>query len=181
MPYTLMMPAAYNLETTTTTASWTSLQDISTPSSGQPFVMYPSYITTVAQTLILRASGTWNCTGTPTFGMGFYWGGTGGVAIAATGATALTTGAGTLTNMPWVMEWWGTFQAVGSSGSLLGGGYVFWNTAATTTTIFPFSTPQTAATVSTLLPKSLVIGGVCSSSSASNSILVQQFSIVVLN
>ncbi len=181
MPYTLLTPALYDLETTTTTSGWTSLQDISTPTSGQAYVLPPNTVTTVGQTLLLRASGTWNCTATPTFGLGFYWGGTAGVTIAATGATALTTGAGTLSNMPWVMEWWGTFQAVGSSGSLLGGGYVFWNTAAATTTIFSFGTPQSAATVSTVLPKSIVIGGVCSANSGSNSILVQQFSVALLN
>jgi hypothetical protein len=179
MPLTLNLPAAYNLEASTTTNTWTALQDISTPASSQAFVAYPNYVTTVGQTLVLRASGVWACTGTPTFGLGFYWGGTGGVALAATGATALTTGAGTLSNIPWVAEWWGTFQAVGTSGSILGGGYVYWNTSATATTIFPFGTPQTAATVDTTKPKSIVIGGVCSASNAANQIIVQQYSILL--
>src|SRR5215472_5210932 len=104
MPYTLMLPAAYNLETTVTTNTWTSLQDISTPASSQAFATYPNYFTTAGQTLVVRASGVWSCTGTPTFGLGFYYGGTGGVTLAATGSTALTTGAGALSNMPWVME-----------------------------------------------------------------------------
>jgi hypothetical protein len=181
MPYTLLAPSLYNLETSTTTNTWTTLQDVSTPSSGQAYVLPPNTVTTIGQTLVLRASGVWSCTGTPTFGLGFYWGGTAGVALAATGATALTTGAGTLTNIPWVMEWWGTFQAVGASGSVIGGGLVTWGTSATAFTLFPFGTPQTAATVNTALPKSLVIGGVCSASSASNQIVVQQFSVQLLN
>lgn len=181
MPYTLLLPALYNQSSSTTTASWTTLQDISTPTSNSPWACPENQMTTAGQTLVLRASGVWNCTATPTFGLGFYYGGTAGVALAATGSTALTTGAGTLTNMPWMMEWWGTVQAVGTSGSILGGGYVFWNTAATTTTPFSFATPQTAATIDTTKAKSIVVGGVCSASSASNSIVVQQFSVLLAN
>lgn len=72
--------------------------------------------------LRLRASGEYT-TGTTAnpLSLGFYWGGVGGIAIAAN--TALASVA-SLTAAPWWMEWEGEFRALGSSGSLKGTGLV---------------------------------------------------------
>jgi len=179
MALILGSPSVYSCPAAVTTSSWTSLQDISTPASSQAPTLNPNTLA-VGNTLRLTAAGTWNCTSTPTFGLGFYYGGAAGTALAATGSTALTTGAGGLSNIPWEMKWSGVVTAVGTSGSIIGGGHVTWATSATAYTLFPYGTPAGAVTINTTLGKSIVIGGVCSASSGSNSIVVQQYTIEIL-
>lgn len=186
MPYTLFSPVLYTQATTgAALATSASLTDIST---NPQFVMPPNTITTVGQMLHFTAGGVFSNTATPTLILGIYKNtqttsgatGIGGAALAATAATTTTT---TLTNVIWQIEVWSTFTAVGSSGSVFSYGNVLLGTSATAATTIPIpnATPQTAVTVDTTKPTLLTVGAQWGTSSASNTITCNMFSIDVRN
>lgn len=193
MPYTLLTPTLYQLESLVSTASFTTKQDISTPAGGQPYAMPPNTITTVGQTLRIHAMGSWSATATPTFTIGLYIGSTGAFpALSGAGnndlAAQVIAAATALTDIPWELEYYGTFTAVGGSGGVLGGGNLKIGTSATAFTTYPWNnTTIGGASLATPIPvntakrQSIVVSGSCTANSASNILRVSQFSIELLN
>ncbi len=173
MPTTLLAPTMFQIPATVTTASFQTIQDITYASGTQAFALQPNQLQ-VGQTLQLRASGVFSTTATPNLTVGFYYGGSGGVTLAATAATACPNNS---SNLPWILEWEGTVQSIGASGTIVGEGVCFLGLTATTWTIIPVpnATPQTPLTISTVVGKSLGVAGTWSASSSSNTISVQTF------
>lgn len=186
MPYTLFTPVLYNQATPgAALATSVTLTDIST---NPQFVMPPNTITTVGQMLHFCAGGVFSNTVTPTLLLGIYkntqtTAGATGVGGAALGATAATTTASGVTNLIWQIEMWSVFTAVGSSGSVFSYGNVLLGTSATAATTIPIpnTTPGTAVTVDTTKPTLLTVGAQWGTSSASNTITCNMFSIDVRN
>lgn len=110
---------------------------------------------------------------TPTLQLGFYWGGTGGVAIAA--GAGLVLAQATMTSCPLIMEYEGEFRVLGASGSLKGQGRIYMPGAtALTTFALPVPIPQTAAartvTVNTVTGLTVNVGATWSSATGTPSI-----------
>ena len=186
MPYQLYAPAQY-LQATPGVALANSVT--ATDISANPqYVLNPNAITTVGQSLRIRAAGVFSNTGTPTLILGAYkntttsGGGTGvsGTAMAATAATTTTTGA---TNWMWLLDLTCTFTAVGSAGTLFSYGSVLLGTSATAVTTIPIpnATPQTAIAFNTTVGNILSIGAVWGTASASNTIICNHYFIELLN
>lgn len=116
----------------------------------------------------LTAFGVFSTTGTPTLLLGFYYGGVAGTAFAAT--TAITTGSG-VTNVPWRLEYTGIVRSVGSSGTIMGQGFLGMGTSVSAWNFIPF--PQTAlatVTIDTTTAKNVTVGAQWGTSSASNTL-----------
>lgn len=186
MPYTLFAPVLYNQATVGAAyASSSSATDVST---NPQYVLPPNTITTVGQTLHMVAGGVYSNTSTPTLVLGFYKNtqttsgatGVGGAAIAAT--TTVTTGS-SQSNMPWYMELYATFTAVGSSATILSYGLVSIGLTTTTQTIqtIPFTTPQTAVSFNSTVPNLLTVGATWGTNSASNTLTCNMFTVDLRN
>ena len=186
MPYTLLAPVLYNQATVGAAyASSTTITDVST---NPQYVLPPNMVTTVGQTMHLVAGGVFSNTGTPNLTLGFYKNtqttsgatGVGGAAVAATAATAT---ASSVSNIIWFMEYWGVFTAVGASATMLGYGFVDLGTSATATTHIPIpnATPQTAVSWNTTVPNLVTVGATWGTSSASNTLTCNVFSVQLYN
>jgi len=186
MPYTLFSPVLYNQATVGAAyASSAAAADVST---NPQFVMPPNTVTTVGQMLHFVAGGVWSNTATPTLILGIYKNtqttsgatGVGGTALAATTTTTTTTAA---SNWIWQIEVWSVFTAVGTSGSVFSYGNVLLatSTTAVTTIPVPFTTPQTAVTFDTTKPTLLTVGATWGTSSPSNTLTCNMYSIDLRN
>lgn len=190
MPYTLLTPSIYLQATVgAALASSTSATDIST---NPQFVLPPNTVTTVGQTLRMRAAGVFgtNTTGTNNLTLGFYKNtqttsgatGVGGTALAASPATTMTN---SLTNAVWQLDVFGTFTAVGSSGTVFCYGTEIFETSTATDAVtvlaLPTTTPQTAVSFNTTVPNLLTVGATWSVSNASNTITCNDFVIELMN
>lgn len=121
-------------------------------------IILPADILEVGTTLRLQAFGQMTSTSaTPTFTCGFYYGGTAGVALAVSGANAISASE---TAWPWRIWWEGEVRSVGTSGSIVGFGEFSNPTSLTAWTGAPI--PITAAlrtvTIDTTVRKQLSIG-----------------------
>lgn len=186
MPYTLLAPVLYNQATVGQAyASSTTITDVST---NPQYVLPPNTVTTVGQTLKLHAGGVFSNTGTPNLTMGFYKNtqtssgatGVGGAAIAASAATAT---ASSVSNIIWMLDYEGVFTAVGASATVFGYGIFWLGTSATAITAIPIpnATPQTAVSWNTTVPNLITVGATWGTSSASNTLVCNDFSIELKN
>jgi hypothetical protein len=83
-------------------------------------IIVPAYLLEKGCRLILDAQGVLTSTSaTPTVILGFYYGGTAGVALAVSAAMAINVAA---TAWPWMMHWEGKVRATGATGSIKGMG-----------------------------------------------------------
>jgi len=186
MPYTLLTPSLYLQATVGQAyASSTTITDVST---NPQYVLPPNTVTTVGQTLRLRAAGVFSNTSTPNLTLGFYkntqtTSGATGVAGAALAATAATATASGVSNIIWYLDVFGTFTAVGSSGTIFCYGFCDLGTSATATTHIPIpnATPQTAVTFNTTVPNLLTVGATWGTSSASNTLTCNDFTVELMN
>lgn len=145
-------------------ASSTTLTDV----SATPNVTIPANFLQPGMMLKIKAFGTFSNTSTPTLLLGFYYGAVAGTALAATSAITTTTGA---TNWPFYIEYEGRIRTIGSSGTIMGGGWVDLATSLTAVTHRPI--PETAlATVSidTTASKAITLGAQWGTNSASNTL-----------
>lgn len=140
--------------------------------------------------LLIKASGIVSSTATPTF----QWIIRGGAAGATTGAKwgdtgALTTASG-ISNVRWYLELaliMETIGAAGANSTARGIGYLLTDgySAATTTRMYPFlgegASPGTTTTVDTTITNYINFNVVCSASSSSNKITLQQLLVFGLN
>ena len=133
--------------------------------------------------LHLGARGNFSTTGTPTLGLGFWFG---TQALSITGDIALssliTTGSGAAA-WPWMMEWDGICTAVGTSGAIIGQGWLCLGTSLTAFTTVPIPITQALRTVAidTTIDRAIGVSAAFSASSASNQVQVDSNEVLYLN
>lgn len=157
-------------------ASSAALTDI----SPAPQLVIPANYLYAGQRIRIKAKGVFSNTATPTLLLGAYFGGVAGVALAATGAITTTTGA---SNWLWMLEYEGIVRSTGTAGSIWGAGFVTLDTALTGLVEVPIpqAAVQTAVTIDTTTAKAITIGAQWGTSSASNTITLQDLGIEALN
>jgi hypothetical protein len=167
-PFHIADAAAYNTSVT--------LTDV----SPLPAKALPANFLVIGNEIELVAWGQFSTTGTPTLLLGFYYGGVAGVALGATAAT--TTGSGAAA-WPWIMRYYGKVRAIGTSGQIVGQGVLELGTSLTA--MSPVALPATAAartaTIDTTVLKTLTVGAQWNTSSASNTLTVNDFSVRIIN
>jgi hypothetical protein len=152
-------------------ATSASLTDV----SAAPQFFLPANYLQVGDVLKCEAVFTASNTGTPTLLAGLYYGGVAGVALAATSAITTTTA---MTNWPWRLRYTGHVRSVGATGSIMGGGEIWVPTSLTAGAWRPI--PETAlavVTIDTTTTKALTVGAQWGTSSASNTLTVQMFTV----
>lgn len=136
-----------------------------------PQLILPANYLAVGSAFRVTAFGTFSNTGTPTLLLGVYYGGVAGVALGATGATTTTTGA---TNWPFRIEYTGIVRTTGTTGTIMGQGFVDLATSLTAVTRIPIpATALATVSVDTTTAKAITIGAQWGTSSASNTLTVQ--------
>jgi hypothetical protein len=130
--------------------------------------------------LFVEAWGSFSNTGTPTLLLGVYYGGVAGVALAASAAITTTTGAA---SWPFHLEYHGKVVSVGSAGQMRGYGFLDLPTSLVVGS--RRAIPETAAarlvTIDTTVAKAVTIGAQWSTSSASNTLTVDDIVVDILN
>jgi len=157
-------------------ASSTTLTDV----SPTPPIVLPANVLEVGSELEIEIGGAFSTTGTPTLLLGIYYGGVAGVALAA--SSAVTTGSAAAS---WPFQLWyrGVVRATGSSGSINGQGRLYLGTSLTALSVRPI--PETLAartvTIDTTTAKSVTVGAQWGTSSASNTLTVNDISVKLVN
>ena len=145
-----------------------------------PAPVIPANLFDVGVEIHLEADGEFSNTGTPTLGLGFLYGAATPVTTLAA-PTALTT-VTTAVAWPWHAEWTGRVRAVGTAGSIQGAGWWMIGTALNTFSVVQ-AVPVTAAgrvvAIDTTVAQAIAPGAVWGTSSASNTIRVDRFSVWV--
>ena len=168
-----------NLPAAAAYASSSSITDVSPGAASNGAFVIPANSLTIGSTITVEALCKFSNTGTPNLTLGVYYGGVAGTKLAATGATATTTGA---TNWPVRLKYVGTVQSLGTSGSIVGGGYVMLGTSLTAFTLIPIDAAATAAvTIDTTAAKALTLGATWGTLSASNTLTCMNFVVTVTN
>lgn len=144
--------------------------------SPTPPIVLPANLLESGSEIELEAHGQFSTTGTPTLLLGFYLGGVAGVALAATAAT--TTGSGAAA-WPWMMRYRGTVRAIGSAGSINGMGRLYLGTSLTALSMvaLPASAAARTVAIDTTGAKSITVGAQWGTSSASNTLTVNDISV----
>lgn len=129
--------------------------------------------------LELEAEGEFSTTGTPTLSIGFYYG-TAAVVLAA--SAAITTGTGAAA-WPFHIKWRGRVTTQGASGNLLGQGTLDLGTSlvACSNNAIPNTAAARNTAVDTTTNKVVGIGAAWGTSSASNTIKVNNYTATLLN
>lgn len=156
---------------TTDGAALASSVSLTTISPTSPDLTLPANFLTPGSVFRITASGRFSTTGSPTLLIGAYWGGSGGVALATTGALTAASG---VTNLAWRFQLEVTCRTVGSSGTVMAMGYAAGITAATAVALVPASAPVVAS-IDTTTAKALVLAAQWGTSSPSNTITCHQF------
>jgi hypothetical protein len=163
----------------TALASSATIGTISPNSSTNPPITFGANTLFPGAAIRVTASGRFSNTGTPTLNIGLYWNGSGGTALATTGAITTTSG---VTNVPWRVEALIVCRAIGSSGTLFTQGFVHGISGTTGVSVVPLPASAPAAvTVSTVAAASLDLTATWGTSSASNTITCHQFLVEALN
>lgn len=132
----------------------------------------------------LRANGEYSTTGTPTLTWGFWFGTatltiTGDIALSS----VITTPSGSAA-FPWILYWEGICNLTGTAGTLLGQGYLMQGTSLTAMSLFPIPITQALRTVSsfdTTIDRAIGVSATWGTSSASNSITVNNLRVGIRN
>jgi hypothetical protein len=157
-------------------ASSTTLTDV----SPTPSIVLPANLLEIGSELEIEAAGSFSNTSTPTLLLGLYYGGIAGVALAASSAVTTTTGAA---SWPWHLRYRGIVRANGTTGSINGQGQLFLGTALTAFTTRPIPETLAARTVAidTTVAKAVTVGAQWGTSSASNTLTVNDISVKLVN
>lgn len=160
--------------------TFTTFQDI----SPTPAVLIPQQSQEAGLELYLYAAGEFSNTGTPTLALGF-WFNTAATVLAQNALTTTTTGA---TSWPWQAWWRGRLRVAtpSTSGSWngqgevkVGGSLTAWQSG------FPAPIPTTAAartvTADVSAARAVGVGAAWGASSASNTIKVNMFSVLLVS
>lgn len=160
----------------TALATSTTLTDI----SPAPPIVIPANQLEIGTEIEVEACGQFSTTATPTLLIGAYYGAVAGVALAASAAT--TTGSGAAA-WPWIYRYRGVVRAVGSAGSINGQALLMLGTSLTAFT--PVACPATAGartvTIDTTAAKAVTVGAQWGTSSASNTITLNDISVSIVN
>jgi hypothetical protein len=162
-------------------STFTTFQDI----SPVPQLVIPQQMLEVGFDLQLEAWGEYSTTGAPTLALGFWFNGAAGAAptsILAEGP-AQTAGSG-VTSVQWHALWRGRLRAIGASGSFNGQGLIdLGATVATFNVAVPCPVTAAARTVAvdTTAARAIGVGAAWGTSSASNSIKVNNLSALAMS
>lgn len=151
--------------------TFTTFQDI----SPAPAVVIPQQQLEVGMGLYLEAFGEFSNTGTPTLALGFWFNAAGTSVLAQTNAITTTTGA---TSWPFHLKWRGRLRTIGATGTFNGQGWCDLGTSLTamTSQFMPTTLAARTVTVDTTASRALGVGAAWGTSSASNTIKVNEFS-----
>ncbi len=151
--------------------------------STTPAPIIPANMLEVGTEIWLSADGEFSNTGTPTLGIGFKYGAaTPATDLAAPTAITTTTGA---TSWPWHAEWVGRVRAVGAGtgGSIQGAGWWAIGTSLATYSAqqaIPVTLATRTVAFDTTVAQALAPGAVWGTSSVSNTIKVDRFSVLIV-
>lgn len=169
------VPPFHNTDGTALATS-TTLTDV----SPAPQITLPANLLEIGSEIEVEAAGQFSNTGTPTLLLGVYYGGVAGVALAASSAVTTTTGAAA---WPWQLRYRGVVRSMGSTGTINGQGRLYLGTALTAFTVRPI--PETLAartvTIDTTTAKAITVGAQWGTSSASNTLTVNDISVKLVN
>jgi hypothetical protein len=151
--------------------TFTTFQSI-TPAPG---IVIPANLLEIGSELRLTAAGEFSNTGTPTLGIGFFYGAA-ATPLAAGAALTTITGAA---SWPWTAEWRGRVRAVGTAGSIQGAGE--WRlgislTAFSVDQAMPATLALRTVAINTTTANEIGVGAVWGTSNAANTIKVTRFS-----
>lgn len=148
--------------------------------SPTPPIVLPANLLEIGSEIEIEASGQFSTTGTPTLLLGVYYGGIAGVALAA--SSAITTGSAAAA-WPWQLRYRGIVRTIGTAGTINGQGRLYLGTSLTAFTVRPI--PETLAartvTIDTTTAKSVTVGAQWGTSSASNTLTVNDISVKLVN
>jgi len=168
-----------NLPAAVAYASSSSITDVSPGAATNGAFIIPANSLTIGSTITVEALAKFSNTGTPTLLLGVYYGAVAGTKLAATAATTTTTAA---TNWPIRVKYVGTVQSLGTSGTIVGGGYVMLATSLTAFSLIPIDTAATAAvTIDTTAAKAVTLGATWGTLHASNTLTVMNYVVTVTN
>lgn len=168
--------------------TFTAMQDVA-GQTNRPDLLPSSYANELklATKVRVTAVGEFSTTGTPTIQFAVLYGATpnaaGGVALGTTAAT--TTGSGAAA-WPWEMRWYGVVTQTGgpsSLGVIYGSGVLHLGTSLTAFTelTMPNTAAARSASIDTSVQKQWGIGVAWGTSSASNSVTVDYFTVEIMN
>ena len=144
-------------------------------------ILCPGGALDVGTQVNINAFGTYATSATtPNLTLGVYFGGVAGIALAATTPFAV---ANTATiNWPWVLQYQGVVQAVGTAGAIQGRGSVEWGTSlsALTRRSIP-ETAQATVAIDTTVQKAITIGALWGTSAAANIVICRFLSVELLS
>jgi hypothetical protein len=162
-------------------ASFTALQDI----SPLPLPVSYGYQLRQGSKIELEAEGEFSTTGTPTLSLAFLYGATAGAAgtpaiLAQSGVITTATGAAAF---PWHLKARGVVTAVGTTGTIVMQGILDLGTSLTAlaASAAPVTQALRTVTIDTTVNKLWGVGAAWGTSSASNSIKVNNFSALLMN
>jgi hypothetical protein len=160
--------------------TFTAFQQILVNTTTPAPVLPANYLEVEAE-LWLSADGEFSNTGTPTLGIGFRYGAaTPATDLALPTAITTTTGA---TSWPWHAEWVGRCRSVGSAGTIQGAGN-WWIgtslTAASAVQLIPNTLALRTVTIDTTVAQALAPAAVWGTSSVSNTIRVDRFTVLLV-
>jgi len=167
-PFNVVDGAAFN--------TFTSFADI----SPAPPIVLPANMLEVGSEIRIEAHGEFSNTGTPTLGLGFFYG---TAAVALGSGTPLTT-ITAATAWPWYASYRGRVRAVGTAGSIVGQGC--WGLGISLTAfsvrqaLSPTAAGRTVA-IDTTAAKAVGVGATWGTSSASNTIKVNHLSVELVS
>jgi len=155
--------------------TFTTFQDV----SPQPLPLIMGSQLRMGTIIECEAEGEFSTTGTPTLSIGFYYG-TAATVLAASAAITTASGAAAF---PWHLKYRGKVIGQGASGSILGMGILDLGTSLTafSNNACPTTAAARTVTIDTTTNKAIGVGAAWGTSSASNTIKVNNFSALILN
>lgn len=168
-----------------TFGTFTTKQDI----SQVPVPVIPGGKLRPGSRIKIEAEGEFSTTATPTLVLGFYVGDAIGASTGAPATIAATLGEtaaitlGTATAWPWRLEWRGLVTAVGTAGTVVGQGDCEIGTSLTAFSSFAIPATQAlrTVTINTAVPKPVGVCATYSASSASNTVKVNNLTVMIMN
>lgn len=157
--------------------TFTTFQDV----SPTPGLLIPQQSMEAPLRIIVEAWGEFSTTGTPTLSIGV-WMNTASTVLAQ--SATITTGSGAA-SWPWHIEYQGTLRSStpSTSGSVNGQGMLTLGTSLTAVSLNPIPTTLAARTVTVDVSaaRAIGIGAAWGTSNASNSIKVNNFTVLLVN
>lgn len=164
--------------------TFTSYQDVAGTAATKPLPMTYANELKIGTRIEIEARGEFSTTGTPTLSIGAIYGATAGAAggTALAQSAAITTGSGAAA-WPWHYNISGIITAAGTSGVLYCQGILDLGTSLTAVTSqwCPTTAAGRSVTIDTTVAKSWGLGAAWGTSSASNQIIVDTFTVHILN